>query len=61
MCAEGVCWHDRQRVIGPGRATEREWRTIVEEDLVRLIVLAGLMVFVIRAVIAGLREPDPEK
>jgi hypothetical protein len=33
----------------------------VEEDAVRLIVLAGLMAFVIRALIAGLREPDPDR
>jgi hypothetical protein len=33
----------------------------VEEDIVRLIVLAGLMAFVIRALVAGLREPDPDR
>jgi hypothetical protein len=33
----------------------------VEEDAVRLIVLAGLMAFVVRALIAGLREPDPDR
>jgi hypothetical protein len=33
----------------------------VEEDVIRLIVLAGLTAFVIRALIAGLREPTPGK
>jgi hypothetical protein len=33
----------------------------VEEDVVRLIVIAGLMTFVVRALFAGLREPKPEK
>jgi hypothetical protein len=33
----------------------------VEEDVVRLLVLAGLLAFVVRALIEGLREPNPEK
>ena len=33
----------------------------MEEDVIRLIVLAGLMAFVIRALIAGLQEPNPDK
>jgi hypothetical protein len=33
----------------------------VEEDAIRLIVLVGIMAFVIRALIAGLREPNPDK
>jgi hypothetical protein len=46
----------------PGHVRQRELGgPPVEEDVIRLIVLVGLTAFVIRALIAGLREPHPDK
>jgi hypothetical protein len=44
-----------------GVATEIGGGPTLEEDAIRLIVLAGLMAFVIRALIAGLRETNPHQ
>jgi hypothetical protein len=61
MCAEGAWWHLAEGRRFPGVPWMWSGGPSVEEDVVRLIVIAGLMTFVVRALFAGLREPKPEK